>query len=327
MTEIQKLLIDNEFRELVRPLLKDEYLTLESNLLADGCRDPITVWNGVIVDGHNRYEICTRHHIPFSTVTHDFSSREEAIAWICANQLGRRNISEETRKYLIGKRYEAEKIISYRKNSKGANQYTPEPDEENLPYETYDSTQRSKQVQPATDPLRTSERLAAEYHLAHGTVEKYGTYSKALDKIAQKDPSMMPRILSGRYKISHRNIVALSKMSAPEIKKFNQQMLLEKKAQPFVPYSVARSSMSDLSQPAPPPIVLHTNIKTMPEFDPDAEVTGLTLTIPSWTSSIERTRNHSNLQIVSLRAKSELEEALLELQINIEELLAVLSKE
>ena len=55
-----QLTIDREFRDLIRPLMKDEYRYLESNIVADGCRDPIIVWKGVIVDGHNRYEICTR---------------------------------------------------------------------------------------------------------------------------------------------------------------------------------------------------------------------------------------------------------------------------
>ena len=60
-----QLTIDREFRDLIRPLMKDEYRYLESNIVADGCRDPIIVWKGVIVDGHNRYEICTRLGIPF----------------------------------------------------------------------------------------------------------------------------------------------------------------------------------------------------------------------------------------------------------------------
>ena len=92
--ENSELTIDQDFKDLIRPLRSQEYLQLEENLLADGCREPIVVWNGVIVDGHNRYEICKKPGIAFSTVSKDFSSREDAIVWICANQLGRRNISE-----------------------------------------------------------------------------------------------------------------------------------------------------------------------------------------------------------------------------------------
>ncbi len=90
------LKVDQQFKNLIPPLSKSEYLQLEENLIVDGCRDPITVWKDIIVDGHNRYEICMRHQIPFSVMEKDFVCREEAIAWICSNQLGRRNISEET---------------------------------------------------------------------------------------------------------------------------------------------------------------------------------------------------------------------------------------
>ena len=121
---VRSLKIEPKFKNLIRPLQRKEYLQLEQNLLSDGCRDPIIIWNGVIVDGHNRYEICTRHHIPFALVEMDFSCDAEAIAWICANQLGRRNISEETRKYLIGKQFEAEKLAGAVKNPNGNNQYS-----------------------------------------------------------------------------------------------------------------------------------------------------------------------------------------------------------
>jgi len=53
------LKIDPEFKTLIRPLRKDEYLQLEVNLTVDGCREPIVTWNDIIIDGHNRYEIST----------------------------------------------------------------------------------------------------------------------------------------------------------------------------------------------------------------------------------------------------------------------------
>ena len=115
----QRLLIDPEFRDLIPALQESERKILEENLIKEGCRDPIAIWNGVILDGHNRYEICTRLGIPFEVRERHFDNREEAIIWICANQLGRRNISEETRRYLIGKRYEAEKVIAGRRNYSG----------------------------------------------------------------------------------------------------------------------------------------------------------------------------------------------------------------
>ena len=60
---LRPLKIEPQFKNLIRPLQRKEYLQLEQNILSEGCRDPIILWNGVIVDGHNRYEICMRHQM------------------------------------------------------------------------------------------------------------------------------------------------------------------------------------------------------------------------------------------------------------------------
>ena len=44
----------------------------------------------------------------------------------------------------------------------------------------------------------------------------------------------------------------------------------------------------------------------MPVFDPDADITGLTLTIPSWTGSIHRIQAKTDLSIISSAARSAL---------------------
>lgn len=91
---MKKLKIDNEFKNLIPPLTKEEYKQLEENLIEEGCRDSLVTWNDTIVDGHNRYEICTnpKHIIPFSVTEMNFESRDEAEEWIIRNQFGRRNL-------------------------------------------------------------------------------------------------------------------------------------------------------------------------------------------------------------------------------------------
>ena len=73
-----------------------------------------------------------------------------------------------------------------------------------------------------------------------------------------------------------------------------------------------------------PPI---PSVKDMPVFDPDAEITGLTLTIPSWASSIDRTRTKTDLSIVSDHARNKLAEALADLQFRISNMLSVMKAE
>jgi len=86
------LCIDPEFQSLIPPLSTEELQQLEENVTRDGCRDPLVVWGGTIVDGHNRYEICCRHGLKFDTVEMEFDGRDAAMDWIDSNQLGRRNL-------------------------------------------------------------------------------------------------------------------------------------------------------------------------------------------------------------------------------------------
>lgn len=308
------LKIKKEFKNLIRPLHRQEFLQLEENILRDGCLNPIITWKGFIVDGHNRYEICSKHNVDYKVLEMDFDSDEDVIAWICANQLGRRNISDETRKFLIGMQYESEKIINQRKNPFGTNQYDDEDDlaHGDLIEEPY--SLRSGH--------RTAHRIGEENHVSAGTVLKYAQYTRALEEIGTKEPELVPKILSGRYKISHKNVIIMSTLTAEELKKINRH--LNRSKNPYFQYNQSRTVLSNNipSDPLPPP-----KIKEMPAFDPDAEVTELTLTIPTWCSSIKRTRNNANLSIISQKAREKLTAALLSLKESVSEMLSLIKEE
>ena len=100
-----ELKVDEEFKSYLIPLKQEEYELLEKSLKEEGCREPIITWNGTIVDGHNRYEICRKHGIPFEVQEKQFANREEAIEWIIRNQLSRRNLTADEFKLLIGQLY------------------------------------------------------------------------------------------------------------------------------------------------------------------------------------------------------------------------------
>jgi hypothetical protein len=92
-----ELKIDSEFRDLIPPLSADELLNLEQSILTEGCRDAIQTWNGFIVDGHNRYSICSRLNLPFKVEEKEFSSRNDVCIWMIQNQFARRNLSNYVR--------------------------------------------------------------------------------------------------------------------------------------------------------------------------------------------------------------------------------------
>lgn len=95
--------IDPEFRALIPPLTAEERQQLETNIIRDGCRDALVVWNGVLLDGHHRYEVCTAKNITFRTIEQPCPDRDEAKVWILRHQLGRRNLNDFQRAELAMK--------------------------------------------------------------------------------------------------------------------------------------------------------------------------------------------------------------------------------
>ncbi len=93
MKELRELTIDPEFRDLIPPLAEEERRILEESIVANGCESPLTIWNDTIVDGHNRYDICRKHSIPFAVLEKDFADRDAALLWMIQTQLGRRNLT------------------------------------------------------------------------------------------------------------------------------------------------------------------------------------------------------------------------------------------
>ncbi len=115
--------IDPEFKNLIPPLTREEYEQLEKNIVSEGCREPLTTWDGFIIDGHNRYEICQKHGIEFKVSEKAFESREDVKVWIINNQLGRRNLSEFVRFELMQKAKEI--LLQKGKEKQGHGQTAP----------------------------------------------------------------------------------------------------------------------------------------------------------------------------------------------------------
>lgn len=301
------IVINEKFRTLIPPLNKAEYTELEKSLIKEGCREPLITWNGYLIDGHNRYEICTRLNIKYKVTNMPFESEEDAISWICSNQLGRRSISEETRKYLIGKRYEAEKIIGERRSNRGINQYTPE--------------KKRPVGRPASNDYRhrTADKLGKEYHVSHGTIKNYGSFSRVVDRIGERAPELATQILAGKVKISQKGLTELVEMNDSEMDAVTSSI---SERGEYVPYHNTRREIHELTKKTETQVA--PSVKDMPAYDPDAEAVGLTLTIPTWASSIERIDGIMDKTKLSKIARKKLIEALQMLKMKINEMLSEL---
>lgn len=189
--------VDLEFASKIPPLREEELKQLEENILADGVViNPLIVWNGVIVDGHNRYRILQQHpEIQFTTYEKEFPDRYAAIAWICKNQLGRRNLTQEQYKYLIGERYEAEK----RTESFYGNRFT--------------LADKSSRIQNESgySGERTREKIARENNISVSYVQRAGKFAQGVDAAEEVAPGIKQEILTGSIKPTEKAVAAIAK--------------------------------------------------------------------------------------------------------------------
>lgn len=188
MTKLSQLKIDPEFQNQINPPSFEETHQLEINILKEErVLNPIITWNGYIVDGYTHYQILRKYpFIPFEVIEKEFSSRYEALVWICKNQLGRRNLTPEQKKFLIGKQYHSEK--STRGGNHG-NQYTQVA---------------NCQIDNLPPVENTTERIAKENNVSPSFVIRAEQFMKTVELMEKYCPGIQEEILSGKLKLSQR---------------------------------------------------------------------------------------------------------------------------
>ena len=312
--------IDPEFKRLLPELSDTELSQLESNILTDGCRDPIVVWDGIIVDGHHRYDICKRHKLPFKVEYKKFGCREEAIQWICMNQIGRRNIAPERLRYQIGKRYNVEKMLTAH-NPRGKNQYS-------------EVTSGNMMRPPQDVRMGTAASIARAYNISHFAVHTYKDIAVAIDTIAEKDRRLADKYLSGQLRIKKDDLMTIAGMSKWQVRALTNGLIRQRKTICRTQDVLEALSARDLqlenqsARERRQAQVFSTmpSVKDMPVYDPDGEVAGLSLTIPSWNSSIERVFNKTKMEDISDKARTQLRVGLLTLRDSIDLILLAIEE-
>ena len=114
--------INPALQSVMPPIQNNEMELLTQSLLEEGCREPLVIWNGMLVDGHNRYRICHEYDIPFAVVEMEFSDLGAAITWSIRNQIARRNLTpfqrcEMVLPYEAELKAEAKKRMGWRSTS------------------------------------------------------------------------------------------------------------------------------------------------------------------------------------------------------------------
>lgn len=191
----QRITILDELKDLIQPLQKDEFEGLETNILANGCKDSLVIWQTteqkvnpssetdlelfVLVDGHNRYLICQKHNLPFNIVLMFFETILDVRNYMLDLQMGRRNLSPTQMAYYRGLRYNAEKLTIKESN------FLAEGVE-----------------------LKTSEKIAQQFKVDEKTIRRDGDFASGLEKL---DIDFRKQVLAGEVKIPKKVIQQLSK--------------------------------------------------------------------------------------------------------------------
>ncbi|MCW3789407.1 hypothetical protein [Plebeiibacterium sediminum] len=174
-----------ELKSFIPPLNEDEEKLLYESIKVEGIKEPIDVWinndfgKNIIIDGHNRYRIATELNISFATTEHSFANIDEVKDWMLKKQLGRRNLSDANRTYLVGLLY------NNRKTGQGK----------------YDRSNDENIVNVAKD-------IAASTGMSERSIRNAGHFASGIEKLSDE---FKGHILGGKAKVSKGDIQDLSK--------------------------------------------------------------------------------------------------------------------
>lgn len=265
------LTIDPEFEAFIPPLDAMDYAHLKANILADGCREPISLWNGTILDGHNRYRICTENGIPFSTIDiSSISTRAEAFVWMYENQLGRRNLEPFMRaemalkvKPYIEERARERSRANLKQNAENAPHFS---DSQKISTSTECENSRTREK-----PVRTDEILAKKADVSSNTIRR-------VEKILEKaEPEVIEKARSGEISINqaYQTVKPAKKQDAkpvekPEVKTETQA----EKDQAFIDDAMADGPTLDemVDELERENEQLYKKIESLTKDDKDAEI-------------------------------------------------------
>lgn len=209
-----ELRIDPEFRDKIPSLTEAEFEQLRENILSDGeVYEPIVTWNDTIIDGHNRWKIIRENwellKDKFRTKPMGFADKWEAFDWMYRKQLGRRNLSDEQKTYMIGKMKEARTKSS---GGTGANQHTKE---------------QVAHTEPLANPKGrgTAAAIAAELGIGRETVKRAEHFAKGVDALREQSNEAAEKVLAGGSGISKKDVSEIPNMTQKEVAEVAKDIL------------------------------------------------------------------------------------------------------
>lgn len=299
--ECHKLIIDDAFKRMCEPLSEKEYGELSMYIRNNGCSYPIQVWKRHVLTDFDVYEICHKYNIPFEINNLSFTSKEDAIFYTAIQLVKSKNINVVYQRYVIGAAYFAIKEILH--NVSKGKRSNPFP---HYFFET---------VNNSTKNINKSAVVTANaFSISVGSALDYSRFYNAINCLYIKAPYVAKDILRDEFHIGMRHVVILSQMPIDIIP------MAYNKAKKESDYSLFQRQEKNDTQSVSLSFktrayIMHSGpeIKKMPKYDPDAELSSLSYTIPSWISSLNRTKNIADFSNSTADAQSKLFQTLMEL--------------
>ena len=195
---MQNIIIDEQFKDLLPKLDEVTYRGLEASVLEYGCYMPLVLWKDILIDGYNRYLICTEHDIPFSTINMEFDKREEVEIWMIRNQVDRRNLPPIQLSFFRGLHYRADKKLHGDIGRTALN----------------NASVQNEHLQTGS----TSRRLAEQYNVSAMTIRRDEKLAEALIKIGEISSDAKQKILSGEIAVNKSKLEELASATEGDIK-------------------------------------------------------------------------------------------------------------
>jgi len=190
------IIIDEKFARIFPVLNERTSAELEESILEFGCILPIVLWDGILIDGHNRFQILKKHGLPFNTINLEFASRDLVEIWIIENQITRRNLTSMQLSYYRGMHYHLEKRVQ----GSGSR----------ASVEFIDEVAESKKSQNETFTGSTAKRLAEQYSVSRATITRDALVANAISAIGDISPDVKMEVLSGKTRITRKQLKELA---------------------------------------------------------------------------------------------------------------------
>ena len=277
---LSSVVLDEEFENLIKPLSEIEMHRLQFAVMTSGFAQ-VKVWQNIVLCDSSVYKLCREHHISCDVVNKEFVSRNEALSYVCTEELKRDDLTYEYKKYLIGKIFNLEK-------------------------RAMNSLKITK--------MSIAQKIGEAYFISAGAVQKYGAYAESIDHVFGTTPDLARYILEGKLRISHESTVELARFPREElvtIMQITKEECNGRMTFSDIKHEIRWKNYTAASRSHPRPRKEdNVEIKKMPQYDPDADIMGIALTIPSWIKALNRAVEHTDILATTKKGRDTLRDQL-----------------